>query len=497
MKAPYTLTLGDADCRIEISVRFTRAQAPTSIAISGSMTPQAVPSVVPPHDGAAVLGRIDAPATRLESLIESWIQHMQARNCAPGTVASWPRLVRGVCKEAGWTQPEHVEYAAVSAHCAAKQQRKEWGPATVRSVLSALKSLDRHRRQLEAGDIQAIEGPLGIEIGQGARAATTDEARLMLRTARSRELNDGRARSARTLYGLCLFAGGCREDEPSLWVWSDLRLDSKVPHIIWRPDMHKNRRTMVVAIAPELAEQLRAHRSEVPCGAQDPVFPRKPPRDVWMRDRDRAGIPSVDDRGRVFTPHSARKWLFTSLTVGGVPTAMAEHLIRHTHSVRGVYNDPPLEAQALALACIPAIWPRADEISTMKRARKKNEIKRLTSMDDAGHDYSVKAKRTCTSPATSRPPALVPPSGACAALTTATDERRGSSCCTSGAPALPTLDSDQRFEPESGRYHPESAHLKMGATARLLRALADLIESGRAAPSEGTVDELRNAGRVA
>ena len=231
MKAPYTLTLGDADCRIEISVRFARAQAPTSIAISGSMTPQAVPSVVPPHDGAAVLGRIDAPATRLESLIESWIQHMQARNCAPGTVA---------------------------------------------------------------------------------------------------------------------------------------------------------------------------------------------------------------------------------------------------------------------------IWPRADEISTMKRARKKNEIKRLTSMDDPGHDYSVEATSTCTSPpATSRPPPLGHPPVHAPASTPAMTESRGSSCCTSGAFALPTLDSDQRFEPESGRFQPESAHLKMGATARLLRALADLIESGRAAPVEGTADELRNAGRVA
>lgn len=430
----------------------------------------AAPLSLPP-----VLGRIDPAPSPLVRLVDSWMAYMQAINRSPGTLKSWRRLVLGVCQAAGWTDPAQITYDALTRHMAAKQASEDWKPATVRSVLSAFKSLDRHAKRLKSGDIQSIDGPIGIE-GDDARAATVDEARAMMRTALAIERGDGRARSRRTLYMLCLFTG-CREEEPSLWTWGDLHLDDENPWIHWRPEMHKNRRTMFVAIAPELVEQLRLHRATVPHGPGDPVFPVKPPRDVWVKDRDRAGVQSLNERGKKFTPHSARKFCFTSLTCEGIPTVMAEFLIRHREGSRSRYIDPPLGAQAQALQALPRIWPDESTLPPKRRPRTKcgnNAPKRLTSPPLQAEDMGAEVC-LCPDPTIHLgPPPSSSPQGISSASAMFAGEGVGPSCFT-GVLAGPLLDSVQGFDTVNGRLRTETDSLKNAATARLLRALADLI----------------------
>lgn len=134
-------------------------------------------------------------------------------------------------------------------------------------------------------------------------------------------------------------------------------LDDEFPCIPWTLDIQKNGKRAEIVLHPELARLLRMHRENVPNGADDKVFPIVPPRNTFREDRDRAGVSSVDSRGRRFSPHSARKWFKTTLASSSVPDSMTEFLMRHSGLPEARYMDPPTNAQPSALMKLSSIWP--------------------------------------------------------------------------------------------------------------------------------------------
>lgn len=379
----------------------------------------------------------------------------------------------------------------------------------MRCHLSAFKSLDRHVKRMRDGDIQAAEGPTDAEPGDGSRAATLEEARRHMAVAFDMEVNDRRTRSPRTLYAGCMFAGGCREDDHWHWRWDHVRLDGPVPFILWTKGIQKNKRKMLVVIAPELAQKLREHRAgmkrlaaiqptivraikhpetgriireELPVDPDhpgSPVFLCKPPTDVFRKDRERAEIDYRDSRGRAYSPHSARKFFKTHLMSLGVSSEMSEYLMRHTPKVSGRYFDPSLEDQAAALDRFPKIWPDAQAPSPNGPVTKKKKIQGK-SIDSPG--LAADAVGTEAHMATHRNNSIPAPSGSrkavCASVTN-TQEGRVSSCFSGGAFAATASVKAPAF---AGKMSACAAQARASTSpigarlASLLRSVADLVE---------------------
>ncbi|MCC6229857.1 MAG: site-specific integrase, partial [Phycisphaerales bacterium] len=323
-----------------------------------------------PPPGGDVAGKIVQKQTDADALIQAWLGYLERNGRSAQTLKTWRSMIVRDCRELGITSSSHLDYQTVVGGLERLREEHGWGAATFRCHLSAFKSLHKHLQRTTAGDIQAAEGPTDNEPGEGSRAATLDEARRLIAVAWDLEQNDRRSRSSRTLYWLCMFAAGCREEDHWHWRWDNVRLDAEIPHVRWAKGIQKNKRTMHVALAPELVGALREHRAAMqalavtmptvertirhqltgrvarlslpvhPDAPGAPVFICKPQRDVFRKDAQRAEIAYRDERERIFSPHSARKFFKTQMVLSGVPAELAEHLMRHSPKVAGRYVDP-------------------------------------------------------------------------------------------------------------------------------------------------------------
>lgn len=302
-------------------------------------------------------GRIESNPTPIGLALDGWAEYLTTvRHRCPGSVRNMRGDVqRGIASE-GWTDVAALTLQAVTGYIARASASRGWTTATKKRVLVSFRSLTRWAE--DAGLIERdplVRCHVGAsDPAPGSRAATTDEARALMRVALVRG-DDGRARGVRSLYWGCLFLCGCRYSEPATWRWRNLLLDERV--ILWEPDMHKGRRRQETPIAPELARMLARHRETVPNRPDDPVFPVVPSRVTFRLDADLASIQRVDTRGRAFSPHSCRKWFSTTLTGLGVPERLVDRLMRHAGRTEMRYYDPTAREMAEAVARLPRLWP--------------------------------------------------------------------------------------------------------------------------------------------
>jgi len=321
-------------------------------------------------DASTVAGRIGQD---FETLLSKWESHLKGRHCSKHSIQAMLGEVRRAVRMRGWKTPANITYAEVMAHL----ESFEWAASTYNRNLSVFRSLTRwlvSSELLDKDPLTAAQRADGAG-GPGSRAATTDDARAIVRAAWLREQKDGRARrSARSLYWSLLFLTGARMSEPGRWRWSDLILDEDPAVVLWTPDNQKANRREEIPLCPEAAELLRVWRSateshEVPPSPthtgthqhtptySDMVFPVSPHKRSWADDRARAGITRNDSRGRPMTAHSARKWFKTTLVGEGVHPDLVARLMRHSTGVGGRYYDPKPSELVEALACLPKIYP--------------------------------------------------------------------------------------------------------------------------------------------
>lgn len=308
-----------------------------------------------------------ADSRSIDIAIAAWLDDRAGNGCTKSTIAAFKRQTIKFAADAGWRTVADISYEGVSAVLAAGTARG-WTPATYNACQSTLKSFFRYLVLAGLLPKNPMDGaePRSGHASEGARAGTADEARKMILAALIQKARDGRAKSPRALYWLCMFLAACRVEEPGLWTWGDLHLDPdpaakemerRHAWMHWRPEKHKNKRNAYLVLAPELAEKLREHRATVPHGPDDPVFPIVPPRHRWGFDRQRAEIPHHDYRNRGYTSHAARKSFKTWLVEAGVQSDVIDHLIRHTRFVGTRYTDPSMDVQAAALEKLPKLWP--------------------------------------------------------------------------------------------------------------------------------------------
>jgi integrase len=292
--------------------------------------------------------------------IDEWLDHMRLRRKKPKSVEAFKQIAYRAMRESGWREVSDLTHDNITAWIQRAAQENAWRGSTINHRMTALHSLTErlYKRGLLPHDpladaIRADED----DSSEGARAGTLDEARAIVLRAWIREQNDRRCKGNRTLYWACLFALGCRLDEPARWKWKHVQLDMQPPRVCWEPSINKGKKRREQPMPAWLAAAFMAHRGSVPHAADDPVFPIIPNKATFQQDREAAGIPFEDYRGRKFTPHAARKFYSTFLTGVGVSEKMVDFLMRHQGGVEGRYYDPSPEDCAAAVAKIPNLWP--------------------------------------------------------------------------------------------------------------------------------------------
>jgi integrase len=300
------------------------------------------------------------PACSLMDAIDEWLDHMRLRRKKPKSVEAFKQIAYRAMRESGWREVSDLTHDNITAWIQRAAAENNWKGATVNHRMTALHSLTErlYKRGLLPHDpladaIRADED----DSSEGARAGTLDEARAIVLRAWVREQSDKRCKGNRTLYWACLFALGCRLDEPARWKWKHVQLDMQPPRVCWEPSINKGKKRREQPIPAWLASRLLEHRSRVPHGPEDAVFPVIPNKATFQQDREAAGIPFEDYRARKFTPHAARKFYSTFLTGAGVSEKMVDFLMRHQGGVEGRYYDPSPEECAAAVGKIPNLWP--------------------------------------------------------------------------------------------------------------------------------------------
>lgn len=329
----------------------------TGVATSGAERPsrsgmEALP--FPPLPRAAIADAIDAAAA-----------DMTRRGAVAGSIKRARSIWTECAAHAGWETPADVGYATASAWLAHKRQSGWSGPTHDQGV-SFLRVLGRylHRAGLTSENpLQYLESS-GESGGDGSRALSTEEMRAMIRTALQRQRSDARARGNRALFWCFLALTGLRTAEAEACRWRDLDLDGEPPALYTDPGWAKNGRKMRVVLNDEIAGLLREHRRSVPCQGDDPVFPVTPNRASWRQVRELAGVAAEDGRGREATPHSARKWLATTLDQTGATPGVVSRIIRHAGSLAEArYIDPDVAAEVAAVGRLPRLWPGGEKKS--------------------------------------------------------------------------------------------------------------------------------------
>lgn len=317
---------------------------------------------------------------------------MAAIGRKPKSVQAFGEIVRKAVACDGWSSLPDITYASVTAYLERHVESGAWKKTTYNHHLSAFRSfttwLVSARPSYFPSDILAAARRADDDGGEGSRAATLEEARAHIATSLMLERRDRRRTTWQTLYRMFEYAHACRVGEPAMLRWKHLFLEHEYPHVLWHKSVQKNKRTQEVPLGPELLGLLLEHRAAMrelaktspvfetrvtkgkgkgttvrrKISPDDPeafVFPTSTSSQVFARDRDRAGIVAVDQRGRGFTSHSARKFFSTVMTSQGVPEKTVDRLMRHRGTTESRYYDPPLSELARFSAFLPKLWPGA------------------------------------------------------------------------------------------------------------------------------------------
>jgi integrase len=334
---------------------------------------------------STVAGRIDASTGELHADIDAWIARIFSRRGKSRSILVYRATVKAAIRECGWTSRADLTWDAITSYLSSKVQSGTWKRVTYNRNLVVMRSFTKFLARSEriAKDPLADEMNASDDSGEGARAATLDEARRQIAYAAGAVMRDRRSRCPRDLVWALGFSAGLRGGEAEQLVWQrHVFIDEPIPYLLFTPDINKNGRREEVPLTRELAARLRAHRENMralsklkpvherknprtgaitprPVSPDDPegvVFPWVPTRVEFRRDRDAAGIETSDRRGRGYSSHSARKYFETQLIELGVHGRVIDALMRHKGGVEARYRDMTLEKLSECVNLLPTLW---------------------------------------------------------------------------------------------------------------------------------------------
>ena len=183
----------------------------------------------------------------------------------------------------------------------------------------------------------------------------------------------------RVVYAVAYYTGLRRSEIASL-CWGDFNLSEACPTFTILAEHAKNKERKTLPLQADLREMLVSYFDS--CGSPAPsVKALKVPHrlDAFYRDLKLAGIPKVDERGKILDFHCLRHSFGTRLASLNVPLPVAMNLMRH--------SDPKLTAK---LYVDQAALPLAGSVALLPRMSNEKPLSPESSLDlgVSGHSES-------------------------------------------------------------------------------------------------------------
>jgi integrase len=293
-----------------------------------------------PSSSSPVVGRIDASRSSagitiglaLQQLEEDMLQAEREPTHVERTLAA----VRDVCSARGWTRPDEIDAAGVTAWLGS--MRRENGPKTrnlKRSYISRFCEFCRRRGWIASNPVAAV-GTARV-VRRRARIVPT-EAQV---AALVESVRGVRRKKDRWLVYLAAATTGLRHGTLKALEWSHVREQEDPPRLDIPGHLLKGREPAIVWLTQELTTLLAAHRAQAK--GRKRVFQAVPKWDHMLGDLARAGILQKDESGATLTFHSFRHFASNRMAWSGGFTDQ-ERSRQNTHAsvgmTRNVYTDP-------------------------------------------------------------------------------------------------------------------------------------------------------------
>lgn len=297
--------------------------------------------------------------------LEAWRSDMRRRRKAEPSIKRMGTHIEQCSNHAGWAGVRQMHREGLAEWLGAMVAERKWSGATHDVALAALRVFGRFCHENGWAERNPFAGvaPSAEPSREAAGALTVEQARAIIAVALAASGKNRRARSNRALFYGTMILAGLRVTETSRLRWRDLDIDSAEPSITTDPSWAKNRRELRVALAPELAEQLRRERNRNRPESTDFVFPVVPNRATWRLDREAAGVPATTAQGRALSPHCCRKtlatWLYSARLPDGTPIspAVVKAIMRHDQGEAHARYSDLWSSQVDAVATLPLIFP--------------------------------------------------------------------------------------------------------------------------------------------
>lgn len=362
-------TLRDGISRISLAAGCHSAgEFPLSLAGGGAtMTPPAVISPARPTPSAP------APLVTIDEAVSRWRDEMTSRDLAPKSIDRFLGIIGRVQKWAGWTTTASIRVEDVEAWMAAGRRGElprpgrepvRWGGATYNQAVTTHRLFGAFLLRKGLTTSNPFDGLLTARKpdARRRRALSETEARRLIAGTLARQTRDKRAQGSPALVYATALMTGLRYAELRSMTWGAVSLGAE-PCIRTDPrwEGNKARRRDYIALPFWVASLLRLHRSSVAHRTTDPVFPVCPNRQTWRMDLDAAGIPEVDDRGRVTNFHCCRATYATMLDGLGLTAGLTAAMTRHaTTLTEARYIDTHEQEMFAAAQKLPNLWPHND-----------------------------------------------------------------------------------------------------------------------------------------
>lgn len=285
---------------------------------------------------------------------------MTRRSCKPKSVERFCRHATELCAARDWRTVSQIPLDGAVTWLGEQRAAQRWSGTTHDGVASALRCWAQFMadHQLTPLNVLArLEGS-GDVGGEGSRAMRTDEARAIIAAARRWETTDRRVKSPLALWYTFLCLSGLRVAEAGKVRWRDLTLIDGRFSIVTDPAWSKNAKRMEVPINTELAGLLEAHRRASPANADAPIFRVTPNRHTFGTVLNLSGVRYQDDRMRIVSQHSCRKWLATELDRLGASPGIQALALRHFEGVTQKHYTDRLVGEAREyFERLPSLWP--------------------------------------------------------------------------------------------------------------------------------------------
>ncbi len=168
----------------------------------------------------------------------------------------------------------------------------------------------------------------------------------------ARLIDVARERGHEAWYLTCAFAG-LRKGDLQRLTWADVDFTNATLTV----REAKAKRVDTLPMDLQLVDALRRRLAERPAVGSARVFPETATDLTRRKDFERAGIPLVDDDGRVADLHALRTTLGTQLARAGVTPQVAQRMMRHSdyRTTLSHYTVLGLADTAGAVAALPSI----------------------------------------------------------------------------------------------------------------------------------------------